>query len=101
MTAYHSPGPWGVVRTRYKGDGILGVTIDGGKRGFPIADLGELTGQDLADANLIAAAPDLLAALQSLMTESATLDEPDTDAEVIFKMREIARAAISKAEGRS
>ena len=37
----------------------------------------------------------LRAALQSLTTDPpATLDEPDTDAEVIIKMRDIARRAL-------
>lgn len=50
------------------------------------------------DARLIAAAPEMLAALQQMLTDPpATLDEPDPDHEVITKMREIARAAIAKA----
>jgi hypothetical protein len=37
----------------------------------------------------------LRAALQSLTTDPPpTLDEPDTDAEVVIKMREIARRAL-------
>jgi hypothetical protein len=40
----------------------------------------------------------LRAALQSLTTDPpATLDEPDTDAEVVIKMREIVRAALASA----
>jgi hypothetical protein len=40
----------------------------------------------------------LRAALQSLLTDPpTTLDEPDTDAEVVIKMREIARAALASA----
>lgn len=59
----HTPGPWAVCKTTLSGQGrILGVTIDGGKTGFPISPISTATPRDYADAHLIAAAPDLLAA---------------------------------------
>lgn len=55
-------------------------------------------GCQCAQCRLEDAAPELLAALQQMLTDPpATLDEPDADHEVIKKMREIAAAAIAKA----
>jgi hypothetical protein len=44
----------------------------------------------------------LVKALEAMLVDPpATLDEPDTDAEVIIKMRSIARDALSRVKGQS
>jgi hypothetical protein len=60
----HAPGPWAVIETICRNERTLGVSVDGGENGFPITPLARATPQDFADARLIAAAPDLLAACQ-------------------------------------
>lgn len=46
--------------------------------------------------------PDLVKALEAMLVDPpATLDEPDTDAEVIIKMRAIARDALGRVKGPS
>lgn len=87
-TATHTPGPWAVCETICKGNRVLGVTVDDGKSGFPIAELSNTSGRDRADAHLIAAAPDLLAACKDCMENRG-----DWGAAMA--------AALAKAEGRS
>ena len=80
-----TPGPWTKHRRSY-----ADVWRIRGKDKVLIAD-------DLfleADANLIAAAPDLLAALKGM------LDQPETNA-AYDTMMQRAQAAIAKAEGRT
>ena len=57
---------------------------------------GDLSPEDFANARLIAAAPDLLAALKALLEYSGIIEERCGDAET-----KAARAVIAKAEGRS
>lgn len=59
---------------------------------FGVCDTGEAAPMTLADARLIAAAPDLLAALKGM------LDQPETP-EAYNSMIERAQSAIAKAEG--
>ncbi len=101
--ALHTPGPWVVSfdATRY---GIYRCEVIGGKpyRRTPIAWVPKLTTNHacdeaerqtiLQDARLIAAAPDMLAALQLIS------DGPH-DAEAIADMLGQVRAAIAKATG--
>ena len=90
MTTKHTPGPWHyeLHLPRGSADGYFRITASSG---WVIADLPD-DGTD-NDARLIAAAPDMLAALKDLlpMWESG-IDEPWVKA---------ARAAITKAEGES
>ena len=90
----HTPGPW---RVKHKAKlGWAGVLT---QEGDIIADI-VVDGQDfrdpeqaLDDARLIAAAPDLLAALERLERLSGSAMMTDDPA------REWARAAIAKAKG--
>ncbi len=97
--AQHTPGPW------HLGAKFVG-TVDGySVQGFPISAQGQSIcrvhaghilgfGNEDANARLIAAAPDLLAALKALLAYE--------DAEEGFFLSgdtEAARAAITKAEG--
>lgn len=104
-TTAHTPGPWAVCETLCKGNRVLGVTVDDGKSGFPIAELSNTSGRDRADARLIAAAPDMLAALKNIgallgenyrNSKKSSLHDDDLWAAFSHVI-----AAVAKAEGRS
>lgn len=98
----HTPGPWEAEEFCEGGNvafvRIGNITVDGSYRG------GESDALSLADARLIAAAPDLLAALKKVM-ESSQESPPDTVQgweDILEKTRNagaFARAAIAKALG--
>lgn len=97
----HTPGPW-CLDNPIHADTVDKVyhSIDAGK-GFPDDD-GQGFGISgclyLPDARLIAAAPELLAALKAVMERCEVFENVPSDAGRII---ESARAAIAKAEGRS
>lgn len=98
MSAAHTPGPWKID----EGNWIWGPD------GFPIAacDPGAFehnrAGECCANADLIAAAPELLGALQAILHETThdnmglTRDEA---LDLIFTVADIAHAAIQRAKG--
>lgn len=94
----HTPGPWKVVAhpkvARVESMRSVGHGANG------MASVAWLTGGALnqeANARLIAAAPDLLAALKDLLAAQMYLD----DDERVLEAEKLACAAISKAEGKS
>lgn len=100
MSAAHTPGPWvaGLNDVPYAGLDFECWTVDGPDGGICTVD--SSVDEREANARLIAAAPELLEALQELASEVATaglslalLDRLDASH---FK----ARAAIAKARGR-
>ena len=98
MSAAHTPGPW--VAKTYSTETVRdAVGIYAGKMVLPIVP--EITGRSLeeCDANirLIAAAPELLAALHALVGE-ADLGEIDHDDDT-RALIERARDAIERATG--
>jgi hypothetical protein len=85
--ARHTPGPW------FYDDTMKGrVNIN--SQSAAVASIPYIDAEAVANARLIAAAPDLLDALRRLMREEA-------DGEFTIGLIEDARAAIAKAEGRS
>jgi hypothetical protein len=87
----HTPGPWVVAKA------VNGNWIEYGSEGQSIArTFYSHTGYKQEDANalLIAAAPDLLAALEALQSEFFPLIRPADYPEI-----KDARAAIAKAKG--
>lgn len=98
----HTPGPWQVSGGRSRID-AYGHTV--GPDGFGIACVfysDQTTAEhiaSLADARLIAAAPDLLKALNAL--ERQVLQNNIRGDEWMDEALELTRAAIAKAEGRS
>jgi hypothetical protein len=113
----HTPGPW-TVRT-CKGHGL--DQIDAEADGFTIADVEAVSfasvggyaehpanpkqrkarpGEPEANARLIAAAPDLLAALQKLINKINWAFDSEIQG-VLAEEVDAAEAAIAKAEGRS
>lgn len=86
MSTQHTPGPWFVAKETdlQESDGNVVVSPNG----WEIRPDGyQKLGDEMADLRLIAAAPDLLEALQSMVNH---LTDDDY---------EIARAAIAKATG--
>lgn len=91
----HTPGPWTAVRTKYR---TLINTADGS----PVAQCESLTDADMA---LVAAAPELLAALQALVADyerllvesRITKRDRETMIDRLPHYTEAARAAIAKA----
>lgn len=81
MTTKHTPGPWAAFQNRIQS-----------AEGEPIADAlmvsdFDTSGEDEANARLIAAAPDLLAALEVVIAHPNNFNF------------EVVRAAIAKAKG--
>jgi hypothetical protein len=88
----HTPGPWKVY-TAKNGGKIIGIgDAEGGGVTDPNFALWRAGKEQQANARLIAAAPDLLAALEGMMAllDAGSLYEPQAYA---------ARAAIAKARG--
>jgi len=86
MNTEHTPGPWTVSKPS-------GNYIDT-PAGHSVAAL--TYSATLADAHLIAAAPDLLAALQEVLCDLDTLREPYRNEAICERVR----AAIAKATGK-
>ena len=88
----HTPGPWTVLPT--SSGGLLVVRLEQSLQVFPVAD-----------AHLMAAAPDLLTALKSATAslESWIHDQLDGTSSLRGALEELKpyHAAIAKAEGRS
>jgi hypothetical protein len=98
MSAQHTPGPWVVVA----GNQRRAVRVCAKSETISVATVHSLTDQD-ANARLIAAAPDMLAALREYDaymsrfyrdTDGGPMSEPNRAS------WKAARAAIARAEGR-
>lgn len=85
----HTPGPWAVGDKRGVWAGPV-VMADSGRRGIAF-----VCGESDANARLIAAAPDLLDAVEELLIYLADWDDPDNDT------CQRARAAVAKVKGES
>ena len=86
----HTPGRWMISAERYR---YIHVYAHGGG----IAHLDTVDGEGMANANLIAAAPDLLEALEELLSMCQRQEDfHDDDDGCMF---ERASAAIAKARG--
>lgn len=97
----HTPGPWLVEQgERTDADNIDVISPDGRDDPWTVAvAIGSCGpgGCTIANARLIAAAPDLLEALTSIADQLERVGDSRKDAPFI----EAARAAIAKAEGRA
>ena len=109
----HTPGPWRIVKTarkpwmkrpRWR---IHATNTNRGRRGHSLSFVGVATvHQSDADANLIAAAPDLLAALRKFVTAAKSWHDfhhgSDTiQCDWLCECIEPGEKALAKAEGRS
>jgi hypothetical protein len=90
-----TPGPWEVTR----GTGERLRVVDASHNVPCIATVHGRNGNVVADANLIAAAPDLLIACESLLAASWLLGRADASI-LRSKAKAGARAAIKKASGK-
>ena len=97
----HTPGPWRIGRMN-----PTIVVADNHPKGkkdvakcalFPLAKIAEFKDEDLANAQLISAAPELLEVCKALVFDNFTRKPT---AEEVKAMFELARDAIAKAEGR-
>lgn len=91
----HTPGPWKLADECYSPDGYVWASDNDelvAVAGYDCSDLPTIT--RAANARLIAAAPDLLAALATLIEDCEAHGLTDNDAH----LRE-ARNAITKAKG--
>jgi hypothetical protein len=99
----HTPGPWAakkgvgwyVVRIAHSQDDNFAIAVGSNKTSLVDAPTGD-DAEAEANARLIAAAPDLLEALEMLSWLEQFCDDGDDDLE---GARTAARAAIAKARG--
>lgn len=97
--ATHTPGPWNLWTGQ---TGAFEVYVGEPLRGDVIVqrhDWNHKAEESKANAHLIAAAPDLLAALKAM--RHPDYGTPEDPSELTHQARSIADAAIAKAEGRS
>ena len=96
MTTKHTPGPWRESAFDYE----RGVIV-AGEKGVHVAKVEQQGMGHTAAANaaLIAAAPDLLAALEGARAESRRIVHPDALDDRLYRIDRILTAAIGKATG--
>lgn len=96
----HTPGPWTVDRAWHIDKGFLRIIRDPRlERVAMIPDVERELEEALGDAHLIAAAPDLLDALRSIVEHSQEFGGLEDAETMLVRIAEKARAAIAKAEG--
>ena len=96
MEAKHTPGPWKVDKELTSRSGEWLIAVDAGDkwRGIAIAETRVATGAELANARLLASAPELLMACQAMIE----WDDREQDHAVDFSARmELCRVAFDKA----
>lgn len=101
MTTKHTPGPWTAYKTE-KGWGVRADFLFQPPIGEPLSSSAYLTFPNLEQrsAVLIAAAPDMLAALHMLESRHASGIENLAPQRCECVDCQVIRAAITKAEGR-
>lgn len=116
MSAQHTPGPWQIGHLSLSVTAACASPIGGSHKVCDIRGWGYLTGKghgalglsdeearaiQEANARLIAAAPDLLAAVRELAQHIVFDPDGDLDGAEFDAMGARALSAIAKAEGRS
>lgn len=106
MNAKHTPGPWAVEQGEgpHSGRTVITARQAGMTARSPLAHLSNLLGADepAADARLIAAAPDLLAAAKKVMAGlDARIEAAPSTAKPVFNGIADLHDAINKAEVQS
>ena len=95
-TARHTPGPWHATAEyiRDENDGMIGEATN------LWANVKTPIGERLANAQLMAAAPELLAALRALLATNSCREATYNSNVGLAEAVDVARAAIANAEGR-
>jgi hypothetical protein len=95
MKANHTPGPWHLSNLAANGEQEISISrsYESGGASVAVVESSRDHSRLLADARLIAAAPDLLEALEELLADRYLADPINAD-----RMKK-ARAAIAKATG--
>ena len=95
---YHTPGPWEIRKNQY---GQYDVVARTPTDGIAFVDKRDDAKEELANANLISAAPELLEALEELtrwFDDGVSTWEPHCSPEYAAMWRRV-RNAIAKAKG--
>ncbi len=100
----HTPGPWTLLVDHHRTDRrrrMALVSTPNARMSIDCTDSGATYRDDCDNARLIAAAPDLLAALKVARDVlTSTRYEFNSDFEIAMKLVHQSDAAIAKAEGR-
>ena len=103
MTTTHTPGAWGINAICLEHMGQLQITtsLEAGEHiaTVTVAKKKGPTAEQIANAALIAGAPELLAALQSIIEEAGPQFGNDDGPGTINRMARSARLAIANATG--
>lgn len=100
MKTKHTPGPWNSKPITGKAAGLVFGTQPGRTYGRTIAHVTDCGGgktESIANTRLIAAAPNLLSALQEIVRKSYLRPGPHEDFQVHPDLIAQAKAAIAKA----
>jgi len=97
MSAKHTPEPWRIVYARPGFDRDFGVKVDG-CIGVVVAEGDVRVEEAHANARLIAAAPDLLAALRDVEAHHVEINKRAGRAEADSWTLTVVRAAIAKVQ---
>jgi hypothetical protein len=95
----HTPGPWEICKYKTKVGDFRFITIIGDRQEETAERVALLDEGDVDNANLITAAPDLLAACKALNKAGVLTEYLGDEPEAIEAKRQ-ARNAIAKAEGK-
>lgn len=103
MTTKHTPGPWVSTYDEFDDEMHISTQDRVDSHTIAIASVGvgycgPIESEQQANASLIAAAPDLLVALQRCLN---FIEGTEAEFGEEFECGNLARAAIAKAEGRS
>ncbi len=102
MSAKYTPGPWVAESWHHEATGQGGWSFSAGGYRLPLCDMEmDPSKEDEPEANarLIAAAPDLLTALKSLVQHAVYDPEGDLTRPEFDALLDQSDAAIAKAEG--
>jgi len=92
-----TPGPWTAILDKRKSQTPMALVTTGADHlAIDCRKSGTNYTEDCANARLVAAAPDLLVALKTLLEEEVR----DDDDPILIAAHKTARAAIAKAEGK-
>lgn len=90
----HTPGPW-TIEGLIESNGVGAYRIVEPNNTYAVADVYEIEGR-IENAHLIAAAPEMLEALERCLIQLMIIQDPTDECELTMKL---VRGAIAKAKG--